>query len=83
VTVSSDRPNFSGWLGSNPSCRWLVKVLNLGIFTTSRLSRLNSENTASMPPPLIAMSRWNGVVAVMVAQTLCVSTSRSAPSASP
>jgi hypothetical protein len=61
-----------------------VKTLNLGISTVSWLSRLNSENTASMPPPLAsAKSRWKGVVEVMVAQTLRVSTSRSAPRASP
>jgi hypothetical protein len=57
--------------------------LDLGIVTTSWLSRLNSLNTASMPPFCSAKSRMKGVVAVTVPVTLCVSTRFSAPSASP
>ena len=69
--------------GSNPSCVWVVKARTLGMGTTVSLSRLNSENTASMPPPRLAKSRMKGVVALTDATTLFVSTSRSAPSARP
>jgi len=66
-----------------PCCRCELNTATFGISTTSALSRLNSENTASMPPPFCPYSRRNGVDAPMVPQTFFVSTSRSAPSASP
>ena len=69
--------------GSKPSCVCVVKARALGMLTTVSLSRLNSLNTASMPPPRLAKSRMKGVVALMDATMLLVSTSRSAPSARP
>jgi hypothetical protein len=73
----------SGSSGAKPSCVWVVNARILGIVTTSLLSRLNSENTASMPPLRRAKSRMKGVVALTEATMLFVATSRSAPSAWP
>ena len=73
----------SGSSGAKPSCVCTVNARAFGIVTTSSLSRLNSENTASMPPLARAKSRMNGVLTVTEATMLRVSTNRSAPSARP
>ena len=66
---------------SMPVMSWQVFTAIFGIGTTSALSRLSSEKTASKP--FVTSARTEGVEALKAPATLLVSTSRSAPSASP
>jgi hypothetical protein len=78
--ASSGTPWMRQLRWSTPAISWQEETTAWGVSTTSSLSRLNSENTASMPRAMKSPMKRE---VAQVPATFFVSTSRSAPSASP